>query len=226
LLITGIIAFGFFLRKAYPDYNHNFLRDLNNIKKITVFSFGSYVSNYLFLAPSRIAPILVLEKISQQASATTYVAWMVATMVISPGVSLGLSALAESSHHPNKGKQIVIRSSKIALLIILPLAFIIVVFGEELLGAFGVSYTPGTIGLLRILMISAPFAAFTALFFAWLRIRSNVRELVAAASILALCAIAFPILMVERIGATSLGFGWLLGNTIVSIYGSIRIFKA
>jgi O-antigen/teichoic acid export membrane protein len=224
LVVSIVVVFLFLFPRVELGKSEKLLIDFPKIKRLMGFSFGTYIANYLFLAPSRISPILALENISEEASAYVYMIWMIAILVISPGVSLGQSALAESSFDPTRERRIILTSSKISLLVTLPLAIFVILLREPILAIFWDNFSRGAVELLVILMISAPISSFVSLFFAWLRIRNNIMMLVISSLVLAAFSISFPVFLMDEYDLKSIGYGWLVGSIIIAITGLIHIF--
>ena len=149
-----------------------------------------------------------------EASAFVYIAWMIGSLLISPGVALAGSAFAEGSNDAERFEKIWLRAVVYALAITGLLSVFGLLFSEFIMSLFGFEYTEGAIALLRIIMVAAPIASANYLFFSGLKVRKEKVWLVGSSALLAVISLAFPLLSVSQ-DLTSIGYGWVWANLTV-----------
>lgn len=218
------ISISFFLPRAYKSFRFVLSWDLEKVKNMFTFSFGNYIGIFLFLLPVRLGPLFVFEMLGAQASAKVYIAWMFGMFVFSPGEAMARSTLAEVSYEPDEIKNTFLRALKYSFGITIPVTIIVFFSAGIIMRLFGVDYVEGSVGLLRWLVIAAPFASLNILYFTLLRVRKDVGEVIILSVVIAGISIVWPLWVIIQEGITAIGQGWFFANGIVSLYVCLRIF--
>jgi O-antigen/teichoic acid export membrane protein len=195
-----------------PDLSIRLLRQL------VPYSIGNYTSDLFYRAPILLASPLALERFGSEASAHAYVAWMIGSLLASPGVALAQSAIAEGSHTPSDLRRILLRAVRYALGVTIPLALVVGVGARWILGVFGASYADEAVPLLRWLALAAPLATIVILYFSALRIRKRLFELLVLSAMVGGITLLGPLLYAEKFNLSSMGIGWLAAQAgVVSV---------
>jgi len=229
-LATGVVvADGLGLLVYLPRAANGFRVSLRwstqAIAELVPFSGGNYLSDIFLRAPILIAPLLVLEVIGPESTAHIYVAWMIGSILSSPGTALADSAFAEGAHTPEDLSRIFSKSMKLAVGVTFPLALIVAIASPWILKIFGNSYSSASSFLLSVLALAVPFAVANSVYFSVLRIRKRVVELVILSALVAGISIGVAILGLKQIGLVSTGIGWLLSQIVVTLILSRHLLQ-
>jgi O-antigen/teichoic acid export membrane protein len=189
------------------------------------YSIANYLADLLYRAPLLLAPPLALERLGAASSAHAYVAWMIGSILASPGLSLATSAFAEGSHAPSDLRQTLLRAGRYAAMFTLPIALLTFAGASWILAIFGQSYADEGAALLRWLALTAPLMVFVGLYFSALRVRKRIRELILLSGLISATTLAIPLLAIDRFGLSSMGGGWLVGHALVAIFAGWRLLR-
>ena len=189
------------------------------------YSIANYLADLLYRAPLLLAPPLALERLGANSSAHAYVAWMIGSILASPGLSLATSAFAEGSHAPSDLRPTLLRAGRYAAMFTLPIALLTFAGASWILAIFGRSYADEGAALLRWLALTAPLMVFVGLYFSALRVRKRIRELVLLSGLICATTLVVPLLAIDRYGLSSMGAGWLVGHALVSFFVGMRLLR-
>jgi O-antigen/teichoic acid export membrane protein len=187
-----------------------------DLAAIIPYSLGNHITVLLAQTIQTLLPLVVLEMLGPASSGYTYIAWMLGSLLVSPGMSLAGSAFAEGSNAPHRLTGILARSVALALLLTLPAAMVLGVAAPWVLLLFGPSYAQSASGLLRWLSLAAPPVVLTGLYFTYLRVQKQIGRLVTLSVVMAAIALGVAIALMPRLGIASTGIGWLIGNGLVA----------
>ncbi|RLC81064.1 MAG: hypothetical protein DRJ03_09950 [Chloroflexi bacterium] len=188
-----------------------------DLATIIPYSVGNYVAGLLTQTLQTLVPIIVLEILGPASSGYTYIAWMLGSLLASPGMSLAGSAFAEGSNTPHRLTGILTRSVALALSLTLPGAVVLGVAAPWVLLLFGPSYAQEASGLLRWLSVAAPLVVLTGLYFTYLRVQKRIGRLVVLSTTMAVVTLGVAVSLMPRLGIAASGVGWLVGNGLVAV---------
>ncbi len=225
VLAVSFSLFGF-LPKVEPGYRPRPDFSWPDLVVIIPYSVGNYIAVLLTQTLQTLLPLIVLEILGAAASGYTYIAWMLGSLLASPGMSLAGSAFAEGSNTPQKLMPILVRSVILGLLLTLPGAALLGVAAPWVLLLFGASYAQEAAGLLRWLSVAAPLVVLTGLYFTYLRVQKRIGRLVVASITMAAVTLGVAIVLMPRLGIAASGVGWLLGNGLVAVIALGRVWNS
>jgi O-antigen/teichoic acid export membrane protein len=159
LLIAAVASLLLMVKVLHwrPQFG-NFAQELKPVLK---FSGNNYASSILNLLPILIVPLIVLDRISASTEAYYFVSYQLATLLYQAVYSVEASFLSEGANTDGLNKAVLKRSLRILLCICIPAFIVIVLFGHDLLGAFGSKYASNAAGTLIPLAAAVfPIAAF------------------------------------------------------------------
>ena len=192
---------------------------------IVSYSAGSYVAVLLAQTSQMVLPLIVLEVLGSASSGYAYIAWMLGSLLTSPGIAVASSAFAEGSNSPRQLAPILVRASALGLLPTLPAALALGVAAPWVLLLFGPSYAQEASGLLRWLAAAAPVVVLAGLYFTRLRVQKRVGRLVLLSGVVAVATLGLAIVWMPRFGVTANGMGWLVGNGLVAVIAVIDVWR-
>jgi O-antigen/teichoic acid export membrane protein len=180
------------------------------------YSLGNYLAERLVQTCQLLLPLLILEMLDPAASGYAYVAWMLGSVLASPGAALAGSAFAEGSHAPESLPTILSRAGIVGLALTAAGATIVAVGAPWLLRLFGAAYAREAVALLRWLAAAAPLVVLASLEFTRLRVQKRIGRLVLLSATIAVATIGLAAVLMPRHGIAASGVGWLLGNGVVA----------
>ncbi|MEE8392576.1 MAG: glycosyltransferase, partial [Anaerolineae bacterium] len=192
---------------------------------IVSYSGGNYVAVLLAQTSQMVLPLIVLEMLGSASSGYTYIAWMLGSLLTSPGIAVASSAFAEGSNSPRQLTVILVKASALGLLLTLPAALILGLVAPWILSLFGPSYAQEASRLLRWLAAAAPMVVLAGLYFTRLRVQKRVRRLVLLSGIVAAATLGMAAILMPRVGIAANGIGWLVGNSLVAAVAAIDVWR-
>lgn len=225
IVAADVLGLWFFLPRLDPRFRARLAWSTDIVRRVVPFSIGNYASDLLYQAPILLAPPLALERLGYTASAHAYIAWMIGSLLASPGMALSQSAFAEGSKTPRELSQILKRAGGVALGVTIPLAVAAGVGAPWILRIFGESYASEATSLLRWLARSAPFMSIVYLYFSALRVRKELLELLVLSALVGGVTLLFPLFAIESFRLNSMGMAWFSAQGLVSVYAGFRLVR-
>jgi O-antigen/teichoic acid export membrane protein len=219
------LSLALYLPKAERAYRPRPCLYWPDLARIVPYSIGNYVTVLLTRTSQMVLPLVVMEPLGAASSGYTYVAWMLGSLLISPGMALARSAFAEGANAPQRLAAILSRAATLALVLTVPASIVTWVIAPWLLLLFGSSYAQEGAALLRWLAVAAPLAVLSGLYYTYLRVRKQVGLLIVASGIVAGITLVVAALWMSRLGIAAIGIGWLAGNGLVAVVGASVIWK-
>jgi O-antigen/teichoic acid export membrane protein len=208
--------------RSHRPYRFTFqIGELIRRKDILSYSLGNHIAQYVVSSPVVILPLVVLNRLGEAQTAHYYIAFMIASLLYSITTSLANSALVEGSSKEGDVSPL-LKSAKVALLVMLPAMLAIYFAGPMLLRIFGPDYLNAT-KLLRVLVLATPLNALTVLAVTHWRIRKatrtlNVFSLVYAVGILGLSMLST--------GLTQIGYAYIVGTLPALLFAFLALVNS
>lgn len=187
------------------------------------YSVGSHMAALLAQTPQMILPLVVLEVLGAAPSGYAYIAWMLGSLLASPGVALANSAFAEAANAPRSMSAVLAKAAALGLGLTIPVAITVGGVAPWLLLLFGPSYAREASGLLRWLAVASPLGVIAGLYFTYLRVQKRIGQLALLSSLVAAITLGTAVVLMPRSGISASGAGWLLGNSLVVIVAAANI---
>ena len=191
---------------------------LGIIRAIWRYSAGNYLAHILSAIPSLVLPIIIVNLLSPEQNAYFYVAWMISGLVLAIPFAVSQSLFAEASHFDEDLQANARRSLKLIVLLLIPAIAIVALAGKWLLLLFGQSYSSNALTLLWILASSSLFAGVNSVYYSVLRVRGNIRELVALHFVMAFVVLITSVLVMPSLGIVGIGYACIGAQALVSLY--------
>lgn len=214
-----------FMQKVRPAYQPRPALIWRELVPLIPYSAGNYVAVLLIQSTQSILPLMILEVLGAQYSGYAYVAWMLGTLLTSPGTALAGSAFAESSYAPERLSAVLRKAAVLGLGITVPAALAFGVIAPWLLILFGSDYAQEALGLLRWLAAAAPAVVLSSLYLTWLKVRKQVGTLIVVSGVVALTTLGVARALMPAYGIAASGMGWLIGNGLVAVLAVWRMVK-
>jgi O-antigen/teichoic acid export membrane protein len=185
-----------------------FFIDKKFIKEAIGFSLGNYIADLLFILPSLIMPIIVINILGDTETAKFAIAFSIGNLILVIPDALGTSLFVEGSNggslRDNAAKAIFI----IYILVTL-LSTFIYLFGGLILSAFGKNYTEAS-ELLKIFALTSFLIPIYTLFIPIQNVRMEVRSIIKLNSIRFFLLISLSYIMMKNFGIIGIGYAWML----------------
>ncbi|MFN2270894.1 MAG: glycosyltransferase, partial [Anaerolineae bacterium] len=225
LLVTIVIDLAIILPKVENGYRLRAEFSWQDLSSIIPYSAGSYIELLLTQTPQMVLPLIALETFGTASSGYTYIAWMLGTLLISPGMAVATSAFAEGSNSPHSLESALSQATRLSLILTLPAAAIVGFAATWILLLFGPSYAQGASGLLRWLAATAPVVVLVRIYFTRIRVQKRIGWSIVLNSIVATTTVVAAVILMPSFGLSGIGIGWLTGNCLVAATAIIDIRK-
>lgn len=213
--IASLFIGVYFLMKHF-SYKPNFCLNRTIIKKISGFSFGNYVANFIVSFPSLALPVIISNAMNYQSAAYFYIDMMIANLLYIIPFAASQSLFAEGSHNKEQLPSLLNKTFKIASLLMIPAIILTVLFGNAILLVFGKSYSHEGITLLRYLALSGLFLIINYIAPTLLKLTYRLKLLVAI-NFFGTGTILFLSWLFIKHGLSGIGLAWFYGQLVTSI---------
>ncbi len=188
----------------------SFRQPLRTLRPWLGFSGANYLGNLLYLAPTLVVPLIVLDRLGSSAAGYYFIAFQVASILFSAALAVEQTFLAEGSRQDTSMRQLRRRSGRtLALLCIPPCAFMIFA-GRWLLLAFGSRYYHHAGTSLTVLALAAGPVALNNWALTLLRLAGKLGAIVVSTAVYAvsICGLAW---IGAAHGITGVAVAWPIG---------------
>lgn len=207
------------------EYKPRIFISIQTIKNLFNYSFVNYIANIFNIAPTLILPLIVLNHLGAANAGYYYLAFTIANLLYAVVYAVSSSLFAEGSYAEESLKDLVTKATKIVAIIIVPSTIILVFFGPTILGVFGKSYSDSARDIVRIFAISSPAVAAYTLGNIILRIFHKVNAIITV-NFIYMISISFFAYMWVDYGLYAVGYAWMAGNIIASLYAFKSIYDS
>ena len=185
-------------------------------KEIAGFVASNYFASLFWGSTTDLLPLLVVELISPEANAYFYLPWTIAYSLYLISRNMGMSLITEGARDEKKllaySYKVLVQNGRLiflALIIILPLA-------RPLLQLFGQDYAMQSVGVLRLLCLSAVPNIVTALYSSIVRVQKRMKALLILYASISFIVVSLSVVLMPRVGIIGGGIAWLVGQTVVA----------
>jgi O-antigen/teichoic acid export membrane protein len=223
--IAMLISWFIFRSRAGTDFRYLFKVDWDILKKLIPYSFSSHIANFLFWSFQSIFPLIVLNFLGSDSSGQIYVVLMIFGAAVSPGLSLGYSALSESVNDMANRQTYHRKAMLIGVGLALILSIILVVTARWILLLFGVNYPLEGTGALQWLAVAVPFVVINQIYSHMLRGFDLSKELVWMNLIIFILSVAITIYLIPMMGISAVSIGLFSSNLFVFLIWCRKIIR-
>ncbi len=215
MLLMSIVSWYQFIPKSLPGFHFRFALSRKAVFQLVPYSIGLHVAGQIAQAPILLSPLFVLEKLGPQLSASTYIALMIGSFIISPGQAMAASAFAEGSNVVENLRIIINKANKISLAITVGFAIFILIAAPFILGILGKQYQIETKNLIIWFVLSSPFAALSKNGFTVMQVQDKIRKLIGISAISVIVFFTISYLTIDFWGLTAIGLAWFVSQAIL-----------
>lgn len=174
-------------------------------------------------APGLLLPVLVTELLSPTANAYWYAVWMMAWVVFSIPVQVGMTLFAEASHRPAAIDGLVRHAVRWSLGLGLAAAVALALAGGLVLTLLGARYAAAGTEPLRVLVWGIVPMTFVQAYYARCRAAMRLREAVATAVIGGTVTVAAAAVAGVASGLTAMAAAWVAVQALAGGWAALRL---
>ena len=228
LTFASTIGLIYFTRRIYKDYRYSPMIKFNQIRDMGNFPITNYLSGLFWTMPNSILPLIVIGVLGAVQNAYFYIAWAIGNVLLIVPASISYSLLAEGSYDNDRLTKDTTRSLKLIYSFLLPVVVIIMLFGDKLLGVFGLEYSQNSLTLLYVLCVSSLPFALNNIYFSVKRVLKQMWWVVGMSISIVFVTIALSLYLMPIYGINGVGYAWLIAHSlaaIIHLYLLVRLVK-
>jgi O-antigen/teichoic acid export membrane protein len=187
--------------------------DREFIRRSFRFTSRNYASSILYVAPTLIIPLMVLNMFGEAEAARYYIAFAIGNLVMYIPQSLGTSLFVEGSHGEGL-KNSVLRAMALSFILLIPAVIALVLFGDSLLGLFKGEYMEA-FDLLKIIVLSSFLVTVYFLFVPIQNVRMEVESIVRLNALRCILLLGLSYVLMQRYGILGAGYAWMASYGII-----------
>lgn len=219
-LIIGIL---FFLPRTLPGFRPIPTINRSIVSEMIRFSFTNYIANALWSFTIYVLPIMVVNILSAESNAYFFISWTIGGMLGTISLATTTSLFAEGSFDEKKLVSDVWRCLKMTYILLIPIAVIVFLLADKLLLIYGTAYSLEGTALLRTMSIASLPLSLNGIYLSILRVKKRTTTLILLTVVVAVVTLITSYLLLPRIGITATGVGWLVSNSVVSVFVFSRL---
>jgi O-antigen/teichoic acid export membrane protein len=216
-VVANLLAVAW-LGRVEPGYRMRPVLSGAILRAIIPYSFFSGMADFLAKVPAMIAPLLALQYLGATASAHVYIAWMMGSLVLSPGVALAQSTFSENASNPSGIRAAVWRSIRYSLLVTSVIAAVVFLLSSWLLSLFGPDYVGAGV-LLRWLCLAAPMYAITIVLMSAFRVQNRLWMLFLVNGLVIALFVGPQVATLQSVGLDGTGVAWVAAQVGALVLG-------
>jgi O-antigen/teichoic acid export membrane protein len=217
MVLTFLLAIVKFIPTVQRGYSPVPMICRESLQEIGHYTAANFVSRTLLQIQPFVLPIVVINALGAETSAFFYMAWAVGAMLIVLPSSIFNSLFAVASGSTFAQRENVIRSLRLLFALLLPAIIVLLLFADKILLLFGEDYSENGTTLMRLIALSIVPYAFNYLYVTIGRIEMKHGPLIAVSSGMTVLSLGLAYYLSAEMGLDGIGYGWLLGQTIVAI---------
>lgn len=198
--------------------------DMTFLKESFRFSAGNYFANLLMSAPNMVLPIMVLNILGPESAAYYYLSYSIVSMLFMVPSAISMSLFVEGSYGVGI-KNMVVKSISLIVPIIVPASILLYVYSPDILKLISSEYSVGGVAVMRTMIFSTIFITINYIFFSIKRIQKDNKGLLQMGGIIFVFLLGFSYFFMFRYGIIGVGYAWIIGNGIGSLFGIIIAWK-
>ncbi len=196
---------------ARLGWRPEFRDSLAALRPLVRFSSASYATEFLSIIPQCVLPIMVLDRLGAAAAAYYYISSQVAALTYSASYAIQATTLAEGSRRDVDLRTLVKRSTRLMLMVALPVIVVVILCGHWVLLVFGARYSEhGTSTLIVLVAAGIPIAA-VGLMETVLRLLGRLKVIVWSSVLFAVAICGFAWLFAGH-GLPAVAAAWPVGT--------------
>jgi O-antigen/teichoic acid export membrane protein len=173
--------------------------------------------------PALLLPVIVVEVLSPADNATWYAVWMMALIVFTVPVQVGMALFAEVADDAGRLAASVRTAIRAALFVGVPAAILLAILAHPLLSLLGSGYADQGTGPLRILVVAILPLTLVQAYFAACRGSGRLGEAIATGWTSGAVALLAAAIAVSAGGLSAMAVAWLLVQVATAVWAAVRL---
>jgi O-antigen/teichoic acid export membrane protein len=211
------------LRRAVGRYRFRPRLERPLVARLVAVGLPNHALTLADRAPGLLLPVLVTELLSPTANAYWYVVWMMAWVVFSIPIQVGMTLFAEASHRPAAIDGLVRHAVRWSLGLGVAAAVALALVAGLVLSFLGARYAAAGTGPLRVLVWGIVPMTFVQAYYARCRAAMRLREAVATAAIGGTVTVAAAAAAGVASGLTAMAAAWVAVQAIAGGWAALRL---
>jgi O-antigen/teichoic acid export membrane protein len=189
------------------------------------FSSVNYVGSVFSLLPALVVPLIVIDRIGKTGNAYYYIAFQLANLIYQAAYSVEQAFLVEGATEVVISRPVLMRSIRVLLALCIPSFLGVILFGHQLLAAFGSSYSTNAEGILIPLTVAVIPIAANNWFLTVLRLSNKLKAIVWSNVVYAV-GIMGPAWVLAPHGLIALALAWPIGTSAAATVSGVAAMGA
>lgn len=195
------------------------------VREIVPFSLANYIGEGLWSLPSWVLPIMILNVLGAEANAYFYMPWAVAGLLLAISLAISFSLFAEGSYEARGVSRDLKRGIKLIILLLVPTAAVLAIFGDKILLIFGGEYSAAGTQLLRLFIIAAFPVSLNLLYLSVARVEKRLKSIIWVNGVTAVATLVLSYITIDGLGIIGIGASWLAAQTGVALFTTTRLIQ-
>lgn len=195
------------------------------LRPVLKFTGVNYVAGVLSLLPTLIVPIIVLDRLDTNDAGYYYIAFQLANLIYTAAFSVEQAFLVEGASAGVITRSALMRSLRVLLALCVPAFVLVLLFGHEILRAFGAAYAAhATLVLVALTTAVLPIALNN-----WsltiLRLSNNLRAVVWANVVYVVVITGLAWILAGH-GLNAVAFSWPIGTSASALVAGTAAYRS
>ncbi|MDA8317264.1 MAG: oligosaccharide flippase family protein [Actinomycetota bacterium] len=134
---------------------------------------GDSLASHTTVLTRSLLPVLVVDRLGAQAGAYFYIPWLIATTLPVMVWSVSTSFLVEAATDPGRTRALILRSIRLAMVVLMPCAIVLFVAAPLILEVLAPGYASHAATLLRLVAVAAVLGALSSLYTTLVRLEAR-----------------------------------------------------
>jgi O-antigen/teichoic acid export membrane protein len=187
------------------------------------YSLASLLFGTVWGLPAFIFPLITLHQLGAEANAGLALTWYVYSFLYIIPSSSAVALLIDGAHEPQYVSERLRQALRTNLIFLVPGIGLTFLIAPTFLRFFGETYAQADL-LLRLLTLSLIPVSINGLYLTIDRVRKRVIRLNILTVLLTVTSITLSILLIAPLGLAGIGWGWLVGQSLFSLFALSDIF--
>lgn len=194
------------------------------LRPVLRFAGVNYVGNVFSLLPALVVPLIVLNRVGASGVAYYYVSFQLANLLYQAAYSVEQAFLVEGASEVVISRAVLMRSVRVLLALCIPSFFGVILFGRQLLAAFGSNYGSHAEGILIPLTVAVlPIAAYN-WFLTILRLSNKLKEIVWSNIVYSVGIMGLAWVLAPH-GLSALAIAWPVGTLAAAVVSGVAAMR-
>lgn len=187
------------------------------------YTLSVYVASVLNLLPPTVLPLMIASQLGTKEPAYYYMAFTIASILYTIAYSAMQSAFAEGSHNDERIHEYIKKGFKLASVLMIPSAVLLIFGANTLLHVFGKSYSNEGAYLLQLFCVSSLFVALYSGIGSILKVKKMTGALIMMNSVYVATIFITAYVLLPSMHLPAVGYAWIAGNILAVCAGLISL---